>query len=540
MSDMPPARHTAPAPTRFAGFSVEADFGSGSVSNYFRRSGPQIVFLHIAKTAGTSISRYLNFAFPGSAVYHKTAEEFDQVDKSLLNAFDIVQGHISNIHLHKLRDDRFVFTFLRDPVDRVLSMYHFLREQSHPLDATNPSSPFVLAKQHDLLSFLQLMSPAVRVLVSNHQTYALGLDWRSRSRGLDRTILRRAKNTLKGMDFVGLTHRFDESVGLLFSELRLPDMVPGFWENKTSERRCADQLGKEEWDAIEDLNRLDIALYRYARRRYFLLLWRHFVARRMKKMLAAIRRLFAGADRDVAVLRQELFETLMAKLWVGNPYDVARVSTLPYDAQEDWGRDSQLLRTVVQRIRPQVIVEVGTWKGCSAMAMCDALRAVNADPTVICVDTWGGLQAWLEWLRDIKTDRGLPIIDAWQDGASAAGTSDLTWPGEIGNFLQFTSNVVSRAMDQNIVPMPIDGRFAASWFRQNHVKPDLVLLDASHDRGETLVLMNAYWDLLDRGAVMIGLDYHLTQPGVIEAVHEFSLARDVLISFQSNMWMACK
>jgi hypothetical protein len=39
---------------------------------------------------------------------------------------------------------------------------------------------------------------------------------------------------------------------------------------------------------------------------------------------------------------------------------------------------------------------------------------------------------------------------------------------------------------------------------------------------------------------MIGLDYHPTQPGVIEAVHEFSLARDVPISFQSNMWMACK
>jgi hypothetical protein len=49
-------------------------------------------------------------------------------------------------------------------------------------------------------------------------------------------------------------------------------------------------------------------------------------------------------------------------------------------------------------------------------------------------------------------------------------------------------------MDQNIVPMPIDGRFAAEWFRRNHVKPDLVLLDASHDRGETLELMNAYWD----------------------------------------------
>jgi hypothetical protein len=180
MSDMPsPASNAAQEATRFARFADGAVAGPGNASNCFRCDGRQIVFLHIAKTAGTSISRYLNFAFPGSTVYHQTAEEFDQADKPVLEAFDIVQGHIANIHLHKLRDDRFVFTFLRDPVDRVLSMYHFLREQSHPLDATNPSSPFVLAKQNDLLSFLRLMSPSVRVLVSNHQTYALGLDWRS-------------------------------------------------------------------------------------------------------------------------------------------------------------------------------------------------------------------------------------------------------------------------------------------------------------------------------------------------------------------------
>ena len=80
---------------------------------------PQIIFLHIAKTAGTSINRYLNIAIPGSAICHKSAEEFDDAEKCELEKFDIVQGHISKIHLKKMRDDRFVFTFLRNPVDRV-------------------------------------------------------------------------------------------------------------------------------------------------------------------------------------------------------------------------------------------------------------------------------------------------------------------------------------------------------------------------------------------------------------------------------------
>lgn len=504
------------------------------------RKKHQIVFLHISKTAGTSISRYLNFAIPGSTLYHRTAEEFDRTEKSVLEKFDIVQGHISSSHLQKLRDDRFVFTFLRDPVDRVMSIYYFLRERSHPHDATNPSSPFVLAKQNDLMDFLRLKSPAVQVLVSNHQTYALGLDWRSRDRTHNAIVLRRAKVALNKMNFIGMTNRFNESVSLLFYELRLPDMAESFWENATQERRRPDHLSKEERRAIEDLNRLDMALYRYARRLYFIKLLRVVVMERLRGMVSMIGRWFSRRGPEEVMTRQESFETLMAKLWVGNPYDEARVSMLPYDAQEDWGRDNQFIRAIVQRVRPRTIIEVGTWKGCSAMAMCDALRAANVDHIIVCVDTWGGLEVWRGWLRDIKTDRGIPNIAQWEAAGSSTGISNPSWPGDVGHFKQFTSNIVKREMDQNIVPMPMDGRVAGAWFRRNKVIPDLVYLDASHDQVEVLELMNVYWDLLETGGVMIGADYHPMHPGVIGAVHEFSRAQDVTVSFRGNMWMACK
>jgi len=46
--------------------------------------------------------------------------------------------------------------------------------------------------------------------------------------------------------------------------------------------------------------------------------------------------------------------------------------------------------------------------------------------------------------------------------------------------------------------------------------------------------------MLGVGGVMIGSDYHPTHPGVLRAVHEFSQARDVFITFRGNMWITCK
>jgi hypothetical protein len=55
----------------------------------------------------------------------------------------------------------------------------------------------------------------------------------------------------------------------------------------------------------------------------------------------------------------------------------------------------------------------------------------------------------------------------------------------------FEPRAAQAAMDQNIVPKPIDGRIAVSWFRDNDIRPDLVHLDASHDFEENLELMSA-------------------------------------------------
>ena len=56
-----------------------------------------------------------------------------------------------------------------------------------------------------------------------------------------------------------------------------------------------------------------------------------------------------------------------------------------------WGLDARNLNAILQRTRPRFIVEVGSWKGLSAIAMGHWLKSDNTScATVLCVDTWLG------------------------------------------------------------------------------------------------------------------------------------------------------
>ncbi len=49
------------------------------------------------------------------------------------------------------------------------------------------------------------------------------------------------------------------------------------------------------------------------------------------------------------------------------------------------------LMDVYNRVqRPVAIIEVGTWKGCSAIGMAKVAKECNVEVKIICVDTWLG------------------------------------------------------------------------------------------------------------------------------------------------------
>lgn len=84
-----------------------------------------IVSLHIPKTAGTSLfMAFRNHFGPRLYNYNRNPELLAQVGAAAIRAqFDIVHGHINLADFAGHLDGATLITFLRDPVQRVVSSY---------------------------------------------------------------------------------------------------------------------------------------------------------------------------------------------------------------------------------------------------------------------------------------------------------------------------------------------------------------------------------------------------------------------------------
>lgn len=143
--------------------------------------------------------------------------------------------------------------------------------------------------------------------------------------------------------------------------------------------------------------------------------------------------------------------------------------------------------------RPSLVVEVGTWKGDSALKMADYLAEGG---TIVCVDTWLGNQD-MHWFPDMHRRNGYPRV-----------------------YYQFLSNVVLAGKQGVIVPMPITSHVAALLLASWNVKVDAVYVDASHDYHDVRRDLEDYWPLVRDGGVLFGDDYNMH--GVSRAVGELS------------------
>lgn len=120
-----------------------------SPANYARRlqsQGGLWFFHHIPKTAGSSLVRELMFCFPpycninGGEVIENRAQAIEAALDAFLVAMPergwrAASGHLRPAHMAKLRQavpQLRPFTFLRDPVDRVVSEFRYTRTPSQP------------------------------------------------------------------------------------------------------------------------------------------------------------------------------------------------------------------------------------------------------------------------------------------------------------------------------------------------------------------------------------------------------------------------
>lgn len=221
---------------------------------------PLPVFIHIPKTAGTAFRSVVERNVPigervqiyrvGNATLAQAIE--DQRHK--IPRAKIILGHFER-RVHDLVGRPVVyFTILRDPVERVLSLYKFLKYdfEKHPLHAKFNSGEVTFA---DWISG----RPAMASNVMTKMVSGLATEYEPATPAMLPVAIR----ALHDMAAVGIQERYNESVDVICKALGWEPVYED--RNRSSMGNAAfieaEKITPETLDAIRAANELDAALY---------------------------------------------------------------------------------------------------------------------------------------------------------------------------------------------------------------------------------------------------------------------------------------
>ena len=158
--------------------------------------------------------------------------------------------------------DTFVFTFLREPVDRVISLYHFYRQQPGG-EALDPRVAQVQAQ--DFECFVEGLTSRVSPW-SNWQTYVLA--GCAHCELPARNLLPSALANLEQLDFVGVQDHLASGLAALGQLRHWTVTPPSRRVNVTRSRPKREALPSSVIRKLQDLNDCDAELYRAALQRW--------------------------------------------------------------------------------------------------------------------------------------------------------------------------------------------------------------------------------------------------------------------------------
>jgi hypothetical protein len=221
-----------------------------------------LIFLHLPKTAGSTLRRILERQYGSDAVlglYESTfGDEVATLTPEQMGSTRVIAGHFYfGVHEH-LSGPWSYLTFLREPVERVVSHYHFVRRQpEHYLHEA--------ALAMSLPEYVRFCGEAEP---NNDQTRLLaGAAMASADGTSAPAMLPAAKRNLDSHAAVGLTEAFDASLVLM---RRVFGWGRPFYvrQNVREQRSGSQSVPADEREVIRTYNALDVELYRHACERF--------------------------------------------------------------------------------------------------------------------------------------------------------------------------------------------------------------------------------------------------------------------------------
>lgn len=171
-------------------------------------------------------------------------------------------------------------------------------------------------------------------------------------------------------------------------------------------------------------------------------------------------------------------------------------SRWPVDLQ-GWNGYDPIFERLIKKVNPSLIIEVGTWKGQSAINMAKILEKNKIDCKIICVDTWLGSSA-----------HRLPLDFVHRDHGNKTNICTYSAHGYPHLYYQFLSNVVNTGVSKYIIPLPFTSSAASIFLDKHNIKADLIYIDGAHDCKSVYDDISTYYPLLrDENSIIFGDDY---------------------------------
>lgn len=173
---------------------------------------------------------------------------------------------------------------------------------------------------------------------------------------------------------------------------------------------------------------------------------------------------------------------------------------------QGWNGNNPIFRTLIEKLQPKVIVEVGSWHGQSAINMAKICQELGLDTKIYCIDTWLGA---LEFYTNPTKERDLQLKDGYPQV-----------------YYQFLQNVRENGVYERIQPITLPSNLGLKYIKHLGIQPDLIYIDGSHEYDDVKKDIELALELNPK--ILFGDDYtNSVFPGVKQAVDELGVCEIV-------------